>query len=486
MVVHARKLMRWALDHLHPMTLANMVNFLLCHSIHSNRLFWRVDDNTLIGRFYLMHMICIRPELTDFVVGSSCDYSFIPEMCPSGNVHLLGDFDDYLVVEMQKRSHERKFVRLGVVKQHAVSKSLAEWATATHRKNAHSAVVFHAADPPSALDTVIAKSGAYIEAIERSLPSPQPHRNHPYWLGAMAAHEWAFAQKARASKPAIGTLNAQAKVSWWLYRFRNFIYGRPPQVRPWHPRWPDYRMFMDLAQRHFADTAGPLLIISGAPVAFSNFLSGVSQSAASFDLSQFLTLQNNPIEGQFEGCLLVLGDDKINRTHDLINRIKPLLSGNGTLLVFAINGHGADVGPWFSEDMLHDIGQFFDHDMPIDEVSFASAGIVPLVVLHGMQHAFSLVQKNWLWLLPESLYVGVLTIVSFICNLARSRSADVPRSRACSSVGIVMRKAALGPHELDGVEAKRRDLRAQRFLWSSARPADEDRAEPTEEIALKR
>ena len=79
--------MRWAMDHLHPMTLANMVNFTLCHSIHSNRLFWRVDDNTLIGRFYLMHMVCIRPELKDFVVGSSCDYSFIPEMCPSGNVY---------------------------------------------------------------------------------------------------------------------------------------------------------------------------------------------------------------------------------------------------------------------------------------------------------------------------------------------------------------------------------------------------------------
>ncbi len=51
------------------MTLANMVNFPLCHSLHSNRLFWRVDENTLIGRFYLMHMICIRPEVTDFVVG---------------------------------------------------------------------------------------------------------------------------------------------------------------------------------------------------------------------------------------------------------------------------------------------------------------------------------------------------------------------------------------------------------------------------------
>jgi len=49
-----------------------------------------VDTETLIGRFYLLHMICIRPEVTDFVIGSSCDYSFVPEMCPSANIVTLG------------------------------------------------------------------------------------------------------------------------------------------------------------------------------------------------------------------------------------------------------------------------------------------------------------------------------------------------------------------------------------------------------------
>ncbi len=107
LVIHSRDLMRWALGHLHPMTAANMANFPLCHSAHSNRLFWRVDENTLIGRFYLMHMICIRPEVDEFVIGSSCDYSFIPELCPSDNVDVITDSDEYLVVEMQPRHHEK-------------------------------------------------------------------------------------------------------------------------------------------------------------------------------------------------------------------------------------------------------------------------------------------------------------------------------------------------------------------------------------------
>ena len=60
----------------------------------------------MLGRFYLMHMLCVRPEVTDFIIGSSCDYSFIPEMCPSGNVDAITDSDEYLVIEMQPRMHE--------------------------------------------------------------------------------------------------------------------------------------------------------------------------------------------------------------------------------------------------------------------------------------------------------------------------------------------------------------------------------------------
>ena len=82
-------------------------------TLDANRLLWRVDAETLIGRFYLLHMICIRPEIVDFVVGSSCDYSFVPEMCPSGNVVTITDSDDYLVVEIQPDSHESNFLRLG-------------------------------------------------------------------------------------------------------------------------------------------------------------------------------------------------------------------------------------------------------------------------------------------------------------------------------------------------------------------------------------
>ena len=491
MVVRSRELMQWALDHLHPMTLANMVNFPLCHTTHTNRLFWRVDDHTLIGRFYLMHMICIRPEATDFVIGSSCDYSFIPEMCASGNVHVLTDSDDYLVVEMQKRIHERNLVRFGSVKQSVLAASLAEWATATHRKNAHSAVIFHASDLPPRLDTRVAESGAYIDAIERSLPPPQPHRNHPYWLGAMAAHEWAVARREKPAVPltAPDLLEFQATgLTWWLYQIRNFVYGRPPNVRPWHPRWPDYRMFMKLARRHFSGKSGKLLVLSSAPAAFADFLSGISPSSVSLDLNHFLTMgskQYQPMRGTFEGCLLVVGEMQISRMRELLRRIKPLFPGNGSLLVFAINGYGAQVGPWFSGTMLQDIEQFFDHDMPVDEALFVPAGLMPWVALRGMQDAFALAQRNWLWMTVESVVVVVLTIVSFAFNLGRTASGAPPPNQACSSLGLVMRKVTERPFDLESIDSTLLKVPAQRFLWNWA-SADQAETNDRQSMSAKK
>ena len=43
-----RELMRWALNHLHPTTLANMVNIPFSHNSHTNRIFWRVDSTAMI------------------------------------------------------------------------------------------------------------------------------------------------------------------------------------------------------------------------------------------------------------------------------------------------------------------------------------------------------------------------------------------------------------------------------------------------------
>src|SRR5262249_33148693 len=161
-----------------------------------NRLLWSVDNNTIIGRFYLLHMICIRPEIVDFIIGSSCDYSFVPEMCPRGNVVIITDSDEYLVVELQPHDHEGRFLSLGPYSVERLARSLSEWTTSRHRTNAEQAIIFHSGQISEKLTETLAEAEEFVRELTLHLdPTPQPYRNHPYWLGAIGAFNRAIAAR---------------------------------------------------------------------------------------------------------------------------------------------------------------------------------------------------------------------------------------------------------------------------------------------------
>ncbi|MBI3631028.1 MAG: hypothetical protein HY221_01710, partial [Candidatus Sungbacteria bacterium] len=181
-----RELVSWSLSHLHPMTVANTVDATNTYAKHANRLFWRIDKDTLLGRFYLRHMLCIRPEIDDYVIGASCDYSFVEEMCPSGNVVHLSDSDEYLVIELQPLLHEGKFIEVGRHDPATHATGLMEWTTAAQRANAHTTVLFHATERSPKTEQVRAESQQYIERIESLMHSPPaPVRGHHYWVSCV-------------------------------------------------------------------------------------------------------------------------------------------------------------------------------------------------------------------------------------------------------------------------------------------------------------
>ena len=98
-------------------------------------------------------------------------------MCPSGNVEVITDSDEYLVIEMQPRGHESAFLRPGPLRPKALARSLAEWTTATHRENAHTTLIFHAEDAPPGIEANIAEAEAFVrnvEAVDRAQAAAAP------------------------------------------------------------------------------------------------------------------------------------------------------------------------------------------------------------------------------------------------------------------------------------------------------------------------
>src|SRR5258708_17386989 len=116
-------------------------------------------------------------------------------MCPSGNVAVITDSDESLVVEMQPREHELRHLRWGPIESGPLATSLAEWTTAGHRENIKHTLVYNAEDRPAGLADATKELDQFIDAVTRKLPAaPQPYRNHHYSSRAIAFHRAATGQ----------------------------------------------------------------------------------------------------------------------------------------------------------------------------------------------------------------------------------------------------------------------------------------------------
>jgi 2-polyprenyl-3-methyl-5-hydroxy-6-metoxy-1,4-benzoquinol methylase len=353
LAIPPRELLQWALNYLHPATVANTVNIPLSHNSHTNRLFWRVDGNTLLGRFYLMHMICVRPETTDFIIGSSCDYSFIPEMCPSNDVEVITDSDDYLVIEMQPRRHESQFLESGPLKPEALARTLSSWTTARHRENSAHSIVYHAKELPATSAAAVAEADRFIAQLRAFMTrEPKPDRDHPYWRGAIAAHREATGTKlARDEWRRVLGLprpeNDTRAGEWLVEAMRLVLFGRPPTVRLCHPRWPDYHFIVNWLQGFLTDRRVRLLLAADRPTVFTASLADSGERVVRVKPSRFLEDAAEiwqPLAGAFDLCLVELAEDGLPRIGDLADRIAPLMKDGAEILVVVYNARGSNPG----------------------------------------------------------------------------------------------------------------------------------------------
>jgi hypothetical protein len=441
-----RVLMHWALNHLHPATLANTVNIPFSHNWHTNRLFWRVDGNTIVGRFYLMHMLCVRPETTEFVIGASCDYSFVPEMCPSGNAEAIVDSDEYLVVELQPIEHESDFLRPGPLSPRSLAKSLSSWTTAVHRQNVRHAVVFHAAELPKQLEATNAEADAFLNSVAGYLRhKPLPYRGHPYWRGAMVAFydatgrrlnedEWRYALSLPASDNWI--------TQWLVYQAKYTLMGRPPRVLPWHPAFPDFRAVLNELAPFFADRKLRLLMLSNEPTAFSLSLADSGERVHRMRCIPFLQTPPDrfaPLQAKFDLCLLELPEADLRYGGQLIDRIVPLMRDGGQIIVSVTNRRLLAAEHRFGQNIAFHSPRLITSGALPTEVRYVPTNIIRRLVRHGMFNLRILMSRGSWFSVPLAVVGGgLLFCLSIIGNLDSLRPTRRPGVRGNKS-SFVMR-----------------------------------------------
>ena len=256
-----RSLAKISLAHPHATTVAKTLNQDLCHSTHPNQFFWQVDEQTLLGRYYLIFMLCLKPERILKTIDSYCDYALIPELCPSADEVAMGDSDDFFMLELQERGQEMHMLRLGRQPENETVASLQHWTTAEHRRAAHHDIVFHSGDLPAGLTATKAQAKTFIDHIGKKLGRPIRHTEHHYWVrGVEAWKNYRKNQNLSSSPPELsadgnrsknwGLLNTFQyfirKQSWLLaYSIRGAVLGQTEQPTRLNPDWLDNRLLRD-------------------------------------------------------------------------------------------------------------------------------------------------------------------------------------------------------------------------------------------------
>ena len=436
-VLPPRELVQWSLAHLHPATAANIVNFGLTHNAHTNRLFWRVDENCLIGRFYLMHPIAIHPEVSDFVVGSSWDYSFVPELCPSGNIAALTDSDDYLVVELQRRDYEWENLQPGPVVAAKLARSLAEWTTDYHRRNVAQTVVFHANDRPADLAQFITRSDAFVETVRQLLATPAlSHLRHPYWVGSIAVNrhrshrplgkaDWSFLLNENADQPPSS-----------LRRLRAKLFGSPPTVTQLHPLWPDYSLPLK-ALNDILSSNGRVLLVAHGTEPFAPWIVGTAGDIVALNSDHLLQLthvQYQELAGRFDACLLLCGKAMLDQADVLVENIGPLLKAKGRLILSAASGLLTTDAAEFNRNFASQAGRLVNQSIWIEDIQYVELSPRRAAIRNAMMRLVAISERKPL-LGAAALPIA---LANYFANVT-ARSSSIPPLGAWSSVCLTLR-----------------------------------------------
>jgi hypothetical protein len=436
-VLQPRELLQWSLAHLHPATIANIVNFGLTHNAYANRLFWRVDENSLIGRFYLMHPIAIHPEVADFAVEASWDYSFVPELCPSGNIVPLTDSDDYLVVELQRREYEWENLRPGPIVPAALARSLAEWTTEHHRRNVAQPVLFHAAGRPANLAQYVAQSDAFVDGVSKLLAAPPlHHQRHPYWIGSIAVNryrghrplgreDWSFLLGERTSRPNAALRWLQAKV-----------FGVPPTLTSLHPLWPDYKLPLKALNEVSASNGRALLVTHDAEP-FAQWVVATASNVVTLSFDHLLQLSADHyggLAGSFDACLLLANERMLERADALIEHIGPLLKAGGRIVLMVANSLAAEDAFAFGRNFAAHAGRLLNRSMWLEDIQYVEMSPRRLAIRSAMMRVVAW-SGQMQFLLPAALPVA---LANHFANLS-ARTLSTPPPGAWSSVCLTLR-----------------------------------------------
>lgn len=456
LTMSAREMVALTLDNLHPTAVANVLEGNFAFNSVTNQFFWWVDRRTMVGHFFLLFMMCIRPEreLTD--IPGFCDYTFVPEMCPSAPPVVIRDSDECFYMELQGREQELQFLRFGHPALSTLTDHLSEWTNAYHRACGREPILFHAGDRTAAVDAVEKKAAAFMATIHQGLaPTPQPIRNHPYWLSARRAElrnrGIASGQAAPADDtPSVGLLE---RLKLWVAResgavAQSIFYamaGRPPLVNIWHYDWQDYRATVPVLIEAMKDPKARIIYVAGGSSRFDSLLTEVPGRCLRVEADDLLSRKDTlPAIEQFglsNYCVAYLGGRHAARIGDAISRMADITTPDARIIVMIRDEAMESFGSTFSRLLLRQMRQIRTFEFQVRAIHVNGGKAKVLIRDAILKRANKISHRGIYRELLAAVELTMLIPATFVVNMiAKLRRPRLLEDLSCSSLILDIEK----------------------------------------------
>src|SRR3984893_8167937 len=193
--IAARDMAAMILNHLHNTVRAKTINQQTFEFEYADQFYWQVDSHTLIGHQMPVALVGMRPEraLTD--LNTFWDWGIVYEFCPSKHLNVIGDSDDFLMMELRSKDRSINSIRLGRSSPKQVSKRLMGHITQYQFEHAQLSLRLHSRELP--IGFVGGQRELRRQWDERigHLPSMSDHRWHRQWIYHLRHYRWRLERK---------------------------------------------------------------------------------------------------------------------------------------------------------------------------------------------------------------------------------------------------------------------------------------------------
>jgi hypothetical protein len=190
-----RELADLILRNRHKVIRAKTVNQSEFHMRYMDQFYWDPGDAALLGVQMPVAIVGLRPERFIDKPNSYWDYGLIREFCPSAPIRVLGDSDQFTILELRKRSVAADQLEAGPVDIEKIVDRMITWVTPYQRDFLHFPLTLHAGNLGAGIEEERRKLQNFLDKIVSLAPEFPSHLEHPQWK----YHRARFAKNRRTA-----------------------------------------------------------------------------------------------------------------------------------------------------------------------------------------------------------------------------------------------------------------------------------------------